>query len=297
MAISTFAELKLAVGNWLGREELTNRIPEYIAMAEDRIALDLRVQAMETSAWVVWKATTTVTTVGGTANAITLTPASAAASYALGDTYKFTAASSNTAATTVNVSSLGAKTIKRRHGGVKQDLAADDIISGVDYRIYYDGTDFLLVPPGGAPLPSNFLEQVNLYLDTSSEKSIDFMMPSVFWGRNAVNETSMPDIYTVEGDYIVLAPIPDGTYRGRLQYYRRFTSLSAASDTNWILSNARGLLLYGALLEAYIYLEDDAGTSKYAALFDQILDANNKAAKRTRVPRGAQAMRSQVSVV
>lgn len=297
MAISTFAELKLAVGNWLGREELTNRIPEYIAMAEDRIALDLRVQAMETSAWVVWKATTTVTTVGGTANAITLTPASAAASYALGDTYKFTAASSNTAATTVNISSLGAKTIKRRHGGVKQDLAADDIISGADYRIYYDGTDFLLVPPGGAPLPSNFLEQVNLYLDTSSEKSIDFMMPSVFWGRNAVNETSMPDIYTVEGDYIVLAPIPDGTYRGRLQYYRRFTSLSAASDTNWILSNARGLLLYGALLEAYIYLEDDAGTSKYAALFDQILDANNKAAKRTRVPRGAQAMRSQVSVV
>lgn len=297
MSITSYSELKLAVGNWLGREELTNRIPEYIAMAEDRIALDLRVQAMETSQYVVWKATTSVTAVGGSANAITLTPTTAATSYALGDTYKFTAASSNTSTTTINVSGLGAKSIKRRHGGVKEGLSADDILSGADYRVYYDGTDFLIVPPGGAPVPSNFIEQIRLYLDTENDKALDYYAPSVFWTRNAVNETSQPDIYTVEGDYIVMAPIPDGTYRGRLLYYRRFAALSGSSDTNWILSNARGLLLYGALIEAYNYLEDDGGTLKHAAMYDQLLSRLQVSDRMGRFPRGAQATRSQVPVV
>jgi hypothetical protein len=49
MAISTFAELKTAVANWLGRSELTSRIPEFVSLAEDRIASELRIRPMETA--------------------------------------------------------------------------------------------------------------------------------------------------------------------------------------------------------------------------------------------------------
>ena len=59
MAISTFAELKTATANWLDRSDLTDRIPEFIALAEARFNRILRIRDMET-------VSTAISTVGGT---------------------------------------------------------------------------------------------------------------------------------------------------------------------------------------------------------------------------------------
>ena len=59
MAISTFAELKTAAANWLDRSDLTDRIPEFIALAEARFNRILRIRDMET-------VSTAISTVGGT---------------------------------------------------------------------------------------------------------------------------------------------------------------------------------------------------------------------------------------
>jgi hypothetical protein len=42
MAITTYAELKTALGNWLNRADLSDRLPEFIALAEARFRRDLR---------------------------------------------------------------------------------------------------------------------------------------------------------------------------------------------------------------------------------------------------------------
>ena len=47
MAISTYTELKTAVANWLDRDDLTDRIPEFIALAETRMNRVLRLRMME----------------------------------------------------------------------------------------------------------------------------------------------------------------------------------------------------------------------------------------------------------
>ena len=47
MAIGTYAELQTAVANWLDRDDLTNRIPEFIALAEARFNRVLRLRSME----------------------------------------------------------------------------------------------------------------------------------------------------------------------------------------------------------------------------------------------------------
>jgi hypothetical protein len=47
MAISTYAELQTAVTNWLDRDGLTSRIPEFISIAEARIARKLRIREMQ----------------------------------------------------------------------------------------------------------------------------------------------------------------------------------------------------------------------------------------------------------
>ena len=59
MSIGTFAELKTAAANWLDRSDLTDRIPEFIVLAEARFNRILRIRDMET-------VSTAISTVGGT---------------------------------------------------------------------------------------------------------------------------------------------------------------------------------------------------------------------------------------
>lgn len=65
--------------------------------------------------------------------------------YVVGQTFKFVAAASNTGAVTINISSLGAKSIVKNGS---TPLGAGDIIVGNLYQIVYDGTNFQLVGGG-----------------------------------------------------------------------------------------------------------------------------------------------------
>lgn len=47
MAIGTFAELKTAIANFLARDDLTSRIPEYIDIAEARMSRELDTRSQE----------------------------------------------------------------------------------------------------------------------------------------------------------------------------------------------------------------------------------------------------------
>ena len=298
MAITTFATLKTAIENWLQRTDQTSRTPEFVALAEDRIQQDLRVRAMETTVPIRFSAGVSITAanVAGTANAITLTTGESRTSNTLGDRLTFTAEANNTAATTVAVDSVAAASIKKKEFGASQALESGDIRNGVEYYINFDGTDFLLVPPGGIPLPSRYLEMRRLYLAGYSRR-LDYFESSVFWTRKAVTESGNPRIYTIEGDFLVVAPVPDSALTLYMNYWRGFAALSADADVNWIISNARGLLLYGSLLEAMIYLEDGEGTIKYGTLYQDLLDRVNDADKKGRFPRGGNSTRSEVGIV
>ena len=47
MAISTYSELKTAVANWINRDDLTTRIPDFIVLAEAQFNRELRIRGME----------------------------------------------------------------------------------------------------------------------------------------------------------------------------------------------------------------------------------------------------------
>lgn len=82
-----------------------------------------------------------VSSVGGTADVITLSPTPSITAYTAGQTFRFIASGANTTNVTVNVSSLGAKAITK-HGTTA--LQAGDIASGAMVTITYDGTEFVL---------------------------------------------------------------------------------------------------------------------------------------------------------
>ena len=50
MAITSYAELQTAMANWLIRDDLTNRLPEFIDLFEAEVNRRLRIQDMETRA-------------------------------------------------------------------------------------------------------------------------------------------------------------------------------------------------------------------------------------------------------
>jgi len=81
-------------------------------------------------------------TSGGYANAYTLTPNRTIASYVNGLSFQFKANFTNTAAATLNVSALGAKTILDCSGTA---LVSGSMQSGFYYTVRYDGTNFILL--------------------------------------------------------------------------------------------------------------------------------------------------------
>lgn len=88
-----------------------------------------------------------VATVGGTADAITLTPSPAITAYAAGQEFWFIASGANTTATTVTISGIGGGAKAVTKNGTTA-LVAGDIASGALTGIRYDGTRFQLVGPG-----------------------------------------------------------------------------------------------------------------------------------------------------
>ncbi|ULQ46937.1 hypothetical protein JN531_001315 [Flagellatimonas centrodinii] len=86
-------------------------------------------------------------TSGGAATAQTIAPTPAATAYAAGQTFKFISGYDAGAGMTLNVSSLGAKTVTIRQGAV----AAGDFAAGDLLTVTYDGTAFHLV---GVAIPA-----------------------------------------------------------------------------------------------------------------------------------------------
>ncbi|KKK61088.1 hypothetical protein LCGC14_3017840 [marine sediment metagenome] len=202
MAITTNAELKTAIANWLERDDLTSRIPEFISLTEDNIGRELRVRAMETS--------------------VNLTVSS-------------------------------------------QETA----------------------------LPTGFVQQRRLYRDNDASR-LEFFPPEDFWIRNAKSETGTPKLYTIEGDNLVVGPSPDVSQTFKLLYFKKFTALSDDSDTNWIFTNARGLYLFGTLIELSMYHEDEVGAIKWSVRWDNLLEKVHTANVKDRFPLGSLQMRSDV---
>jgi hypothetical protein len=83
----------------------------------------------------------------GSSNAYTLTPDQALAAYVTGERYSFRASFANTGSASLNISGLGAKTIKKYTPTGTATLAANDIVSGLPVTVEYDGTDMIAVTP------------------------------------------------------------------------------------------------------------------------------------------------------
>ena len=180
MAISNYSELKTAIASWLDRTELTDIIPDFIALAETRHKRDFKIRRMETRV---------------TANTI-------------------------------------------------------------------DGSEFY-------SLPDDYVAMRNIKLNTDPKTPLEFLTPEIMDRLNAGSSKGTPKAYTIKGNNIELRPIPDSAYQIEVSYYKHFTALSDSNTTNDMLTHHPDIYLYGALVEAEPYLQNDKRIQVWSGYYDR----------------------------
>lgn len=91
----------------------------------------------------------TLTSSGGP-TAYALTPAVALGSYATGERFAFKINATNTGASTLNISGLGAKNIYKQTISGPAAIVAGDLVTGQMVEVMYDGTQFQIISGIGA---------------------------------------------------------------------------------------------------------------------------------------------------
>ena len=62
---------------------------------------------------------------------------------------------------------------------------------------------------------------------------------------------------TDNGSTLIVSPVPDQNYDVELHYLYKPTSLVSDTTGTWLSQNARNALLYGTLVEAYIFMKGE----------------------------------------
>ena len=110
--------------------------------------------------------------------------------------------------------------------------------------------------------PSDFLDNFSLSFTSSSEQTF-LMYKDVNFIREAypnASTTGLPKHYALFDDTtFIVGPTPNDNFVVELHYFYRPASITAGEDsgTTWLSTNAMGALLYGTLLESYVYMKGE----------------------------------------
>jgi hypothetical protein len=136
-----------------------------------------------------------------------------------------------------------------------------------DFRISHMETSATItLEDGSAYLPSDFLAMKRVVAATSTPYVLDYAEPGTY-GPTA----SAPwegQFYTIVGLKIRARTSSTLT----ILYYARVPALTGTDNTNWLLSKAPDIYLYGTILEMLVALEGEQ-QDKYAGLFSAALES------------------------
>lgn len=138
---------------------------------------------------------------------------------------------------------------------------------------------------GTGPLPSDFRQAISVNYSTQ-EYTLGYLPPEMFDNVYEANGAGEPEFFTIRGDDLVVTPTATGSVT--LRYTATFTALSNSATTNSLLTLFPDAYLYGTLMHANSWLQDDASMNKYAALFEACITRIRKYMNEYKYPLGLQ---------
>lgn len=131
-------------------------------------------------------------------------------------------------------------------------------------------------------LPSDFLSARLMYLDQDPIVTMDQDSLENIIAEFPSAATGEPAKFAVSGSSFFVRPIPDSGRTAKLYYYQTITPLSDSNTSNWLLTAAPDVYLYGSCVEMMPYLGDDERIQVWKGAFDEsirLLTGDDDAAK------------------
>jgi hypothetical protein len=128
-----------------------------------------------------------------------------------------------------------------------------------------------------ATRPSEWVETIRLSLVSGTTTHMRLISRSAMAEKrsNDLNASGTPLYYSHSESQYELYPTPDASYTGEVLYYQKIPALSDSATTNWLLSYAPDVYLYGSLIHSAPYLAEDGRTSVWASMYSAAVEQLN----------------------
>jgi hypothetical protein len=127
-------------------------------------------------------------------------------------------------------------------------------------------------------LPTDFQTARSVRLpDVAGRPQLSFMAQSQMadYRYSIDNVSDQPIYFSIIGDQLELAPTPNQDYDVEIVYRANIPALTSLNTTNWLLSLAPDLYLYGTLLESAPYTKNDERLAVWASAVSTVIDQLN----------------------
>ena len=133
-------------------------------------------------------------------------------------------------------------------------------------------------------IPNDWLETIRLHIIAQGTSAVTLTSRAAMADIRAKNEdvsTKTPYYYCHSDSQFELYPTPSEDMEFELLYYQKIPDL-ATNSTNWLLTDAPDVYLYGALLHSAPYLAEDARVAVWAQMYSAAVQNVNSASEQAR---------------
>jgi hypothetical protein len=133
-------------------------------------------------------------------------------------------------------------------------------------------------------LPSDWIETARFHVagDRPTRLELTGMDDMLQLRELNGNASGRPTHYAHIGEQLEVFPTPGATYDVELLYFQKIPALTDAAPTNWLLTDYPDAYLYGALMQAAPYLDDDQKMQVWASLYAAAVNSINAESKKAR---------------
>ena len=128
-------------------------------------------------------------------------------------------------------------------------------------------------------LPADWVETVRITTNASGYRALRLVSTDQMERDRAHAEdvAGIPSQYALVAGQIEVYPTPSGSYAGEIVYRAKVPALSDGNETNWLLTAAPDLYLYGSCLHSAPMLQEDQRLATWGALYQAAVNRLNEA--------------------
>lgn len=122
---------------------------------------------------------------------------------------------------------------------------------------------------GSGSLPADYVSFRRVASAANPSRVLDLISPDQAVERFPDDVSGIPSYFTIIGSTIKTYPRSEANLT--LNYYQAIPALSVSNTTNWLLTKAPDIYLYGALLEGSLYMNDTEAVTRWGTVLERAM--------------------------